>query len=145
MWDDINHPFLNFNSGTIEVWEWISNFIPHFMLDFSNGRIIKNPQITGLWDRNPSVTGRFPGQRESNVGKLCHQHDDVIKWKHFPRYWPFVRGIHWSPVNSTHKGQWCGVLMFSMICVWINSWVNNREVGDLRCHRTWCFLWSSSE
>ena len=21
-------------------------------------------------------------------------HDDVIKWKHFPRYWPFVRGIH---------------------------------------------------
>ena len=32
-------------------------------------------------------------------------HDDVIKWKHFPRYWPFVRGIHRSPVNSPHKGQ----------------------------------------
>ena len=31
-------------------------------------------------------------------------HDDVIKWKHFPRYWPFVRGIHRSPVNSPHKG-----------------------------------------
>ena len=30
-------------------------------------------------------------------------HDDVIKWKHFPRYWPFVRGIHWFPVNSPHK------------------------------------------
>ena len=30
-------------------------------------------------------------------------HDDVIKWKHFPRYWPFVRGIHRSPVNSPHK------------------------------------------
>ena len=27
-------------------------------------------------------------------------HDDVIKWKHFPRYWPFVRGIYRSPVNS---------------------------------------------
>ena len=27
-------------------------------------------------------------------------HDDVIKWKHFPRYWSFVRGIHrsrWIP------------------------------------------------
>ena len=24
-------------------------------------------------------------------------HDDVIKWKHFPRYWPFVRGIHRVP------------------------------------------------
>ena len=35
----------------------------------------------------------------------ARQHDDVIKWKHFPRYWPFVRGIHRSPVNSPHKGQ----------------------------------------
>ena len=42
-------------------------------------------------------------------------HDDVIKWKHFPRYWPFVRGIHRSPVNSPHKGQWRGSLMFSLI------------------------------
>ena len=58
-------------------------------------------------------------------------HDDVIKWKHFPRNWPFVRGIHRSPVNSPHKGQWRGALMFSLICVWINDWVNNRETGDL--------------
>ena len=61
-------------------------------------------------------------------------HDDVIKWKHFPRYWPFVWGIHWSPVNSPHKGQWCGALMFSLICAWINEWVNDREAGDLRRH-----------
>ena len=61
-------------------------------------------------------------------------HDDVIKWKHFPRHWPFVRWIHRSPVNSPHKGQWCGALMFSLICVWINDWVNNREAGDLRRH-----------
>ena len=40
-------------------------------------------------------------------------HDDVIKWKHFPRYWPFVRGIHRSPVNSPHKDQWRGAVMFS--------------------------------
>ena len=59
-------------------------------------------------------------------------HDDVIKWKHFPCDWPFVRGFHRSPVNSPHKGQWRGVLMFSLICVWINGWVNNREAGDLR-------------
>ena len=58
-------------------------------------------------------------------------HDVVIKWKHFPRYWPFVRGIHRSP----HKGQWRGALMFSLICTRINGWVNNREAGDLRRHR----------
>ena len=54
------------------------------------------------------------------------KHDDVIKWKHYPCYWPFVRGIHRSP----HKGQWCRAFMFSLICVWINGWVNNREAGD---------------
>ena len=25
--------------------------------------------------------------------------------------------------------------MFSLICVWINGWENNREAGDLRRHR----------
>ena len=59
-------------------------------------------------------------------------HDDVIKWKHFPRDWPFVREIHRSPVNFPHKGQWRGALMFSLIYAWINDWVNNREAGDLR-------------
>ena len=34
-----------------------------------------------------------------------------------------------------HKGQWRGVLMFSLICSWIHGWVNNGEAGDLRCHR----------
>ena len=62
-------------------------------------------------------------------------HDDVIKWTHFPRYWLFVRGIHWSKVNSPHKDQWCGDLMFSFICGGINGWVNNHKAGDLRRHR----------
>ena len=61
-------------------------------------------------------------------------HFTNIKWKHFPRYWPFVRGIHRSPVKSPHKGQWGGALVFSLICVWINGWVNNREAGDLGRH-----------
>ena len=62
------------------------------------------------------------------------QHHDVIKWKHFPRCWPFVQGIHWSPLNSPHKCQWCGAFMFSLICTLINGWVNNGEAGDLRRH-----------
>ena len=44
-------------------------------------------------------------------------------------------GIHRSPVNSPHKGQWRRALIFSLICVWINGWVNNREAGDLRRYR----------
>ena len=61
-------------------------------------------------------------------------------WRHhmetFSALLAFVRGIHRSPVNSPHKGQWRGALMFSLICVWINDWViNNREAGDLRRYR----------
>ena len=51
---------------------------------------------------------------------------------HFSNHWTFVQGIHQSPVNSPHKGQWHGALMFSLNCAWINSWVNL----DLRCHHT---------
>ena len=61
--------------------------------------------------------------------------DDVIEWKHFPRYWPYVWGIHRSPVNSAHKCQWRGALVFSLICTWKNIWVNSREAGDLWRHR----------
>ena len=66
------------------------------------------------------------------VAVLPKTHDDVIKWKHFLRYWPFVRGIHRSPVNSPLKGQWRRALILSLICVWISGWVNNREAGNLR-------------
>ena len=83
-----------------------------------------------VYNPYPSV-GRF---WEMCVRAEWH-HDDVIKWKYFPRYCQFVRGIHRSPVNSPHKGQWRGALMFTLICARINVWVNNRKAGDLRRNR----------
>ena len=83
-----------------------------------------------------SCTGaNKPGRKLSDIMRIhpsatisLQIHDDVIKWNHFPPYWPFM---WWIPVNSSHKGQWGGALMLSLICAWINSWVN----GDLRRHR----------
>ena len=75
-----------------------------------------------------------------NLVYFCHDrdhsgfHDDVIKWKPFPRNWPFVHGIHRSPVNSPHKGQRRRSLMFSLIYARINGWVNTGDAGDLRRH-----------
>ena len=92
----------------------------------------------GIHNCTPLLTSRFLYSISSiltSVKCLETNHDDVIKWKHFPRYWPFVRGIHRSPVNSQHKGQWRGALMFSLICACINGWVSNREAGDLRRYR----------
>ena len=82
-----------------------------------------------LYDNSPFVL------HETCARAWRHIHDDVIKWKHFPRNWPFVRGIHRSPVNSPHKGQWRGVLMFTLICAPIYGWVNALEAGDLRRYR----------
>ena len=66
----------------------------------------------------------------------------VSWWRHqmevFPRHWSFVRGIHRSPVNSPHKGQWRGAVMFSLNCAWIKCWVNNLEAGDSKPHRAHC-------
>ena len=38
-------------------------------------------------------------------------------------------------VNFPHKGQRRGALVFSLICAWINGWVNNDKANDLRRHR----------
>ena len=71
----------------------------------------------------------------------CYAHDDVMKWKHFPRSWSLVRGIHRSPVNSPHKGQWRGALMFSMICPWINGWISDSEAGHRAHYDATVMLW----
>ena len=90
---------------------------------------------TGLILKHHIFSGYLHGFH--SYGSLI-SHNDVIKWKHFPRYWPFVRGIHRSPVNSPLKGQWRGALIFSLVCAWINGWVNNGEAGDLRRYRVHC-------
>ena len=90
--------------------------------------------IYKMWSRD-HVTSFIMGAHTPSAVKKHGSMITSFKWKHFPRNWPFVRGIHRSPLNSPHKGQWRGALMFSLICVWINDWVNNREAGDLRRHR----------
>ena len=109
----------------------------------------KDAQRANIWKKNmvAQIVATFGIDGLAQV-MVCGQiHDDAIKWRHFPRYWPFVRGIHRSPVNSPHKGQWRGALMFSLIWVWINGWVNNLEAGDSRRHHcdvTVMYLWTNT-
>ena len=71
----------------------------------------------------------------NNQNIMFKTHDDAMKWKHFPRYWLFVRGINRWPVDSPNKSQWRGALVFSLICAWPNGWANNRGAGGLGRHR----------
>ena len=92
-------------------------------LSYRRGHCWDDRRLFEITDHRKSIFGIF------KINSCCH--NDVIKWKHFPLYWPFVRGIHRTP----HIGQWRGALMFSLICAWINGWVNNGEAGDLQRHR----------
>ena len=89
------------------------------------------------WTMNSSRPGRFAKFSHFSIKSWYDtkiHHDDVIKWKPFPRYGPYVRGIHRSPVNSPHKVQWRGALMFPWSVPLIIDWVNSRKAGDLRHH-----------
>ena len=77
--------------------EELCNFAPDSLLVYNQAC---RAMVTNVRPQNYAHGSRF-------VVFSCGlpQHDDVIKWKHFPRYWSFVPGIHRSPVNSPHKGQ----------------------------------------
>ena len=69
--------------------------------------------------------------------------DDVIKCKHFSHNWPFVRGIHWSLVNSPPPTKASDAELWCFL--WTNGWANHGDAGDLRCHRAHydvnCSIW----
>ena len=93
------------------------------MATMGNG-ITVNPYIRkdGLYfETKPCslhVTSRVPSRGPYWRSCWTILHDDVIKWKHFPRNWPFVRGIH-RP-----------------------RWIPHTKASDAEL---WCFLWSASE
>ena len=116
------------------VLEWARSVLIILMKEYEGKQQWRHVMESGRqhtsWERGHV---EMNSQDVTEMGDLSI-HDDIIKWKNFPRYRPFARGIHRSPVNFPYNGQWRGALMFSLICAWINGWVNNREAGDLRHH-----------
>ena len=126
-WKIPENPIFIFNKLSIILPLHFWNFVT-----CRNGKRARTSNDTTLWKRanrwmcgfqligNPWIKLTRFNKRDARNKKpfpwFRLLHDDVIKWKHFPRYRPFVRGIHWSPVNSPRKGQWRGDLMLSLIC-----------------------------
>ena len=96
-----------------------------------------------FWCRDCNISGEI-GQNHccwwpGSLRLQAISSNDVIKWIHFPRYWPFVRGIHRSPVNSPHKGQWRRALKFSLICA-LNKRLSKQSWGwwfETPSHSLW--------
>ena len=112
---------------------WIINTLNNMMIVLYGMIDDTKSPITIRQEDHTTVISSVGDQTTSGKCDSVIYHD-VIKWKHFPRYWPIVSGIHSGLENSPHKGQWRRALMYSLICNWINGWVNNCEAGELRCH-----------
>ena len=139
LWNQIFVTLFAFDRYIWGIWKIFSNSISHlsFPMCFSLSTMYIGNYIYIYRQKSYNCT--------QNIAYVLFQlyfawqstpatYDDVIKWKHFPHYWPFVWGINRSQVNSPLKGQWRRAFMFSLICAWINGWVNSREAGDLRHH-----------
>ena len=122
---------------------------------------LKISSANGSYFVSASMAADDGRQHDQGIGRLrhlfqfipwCQNYESVYRplptsivtkqcswWRHqmetFSALLALCAGNSPVPVNSPHKGQWRGALMFSLIYVWINGWVNNSETGDLRRHR----------
>ena len=87
-------------------------------------------------NRDDCFNGLYSWRRSHHrhaIPPSYESHDDVIKWKHFPRHWPFVSGIHWSPVDSPSQRP-----VTPSFGVYFDLRLNKqlgKQSGDLRRHR----------
>ena len=111
--------------------EWIWGIFTMFS-ELQGFQLVLEPTIRNIYHYTSARwvvdISCLPGADSIHISWWRHQMEN------FPRYWPFVRGIHRSPVNSMHRGQCRGALLFTLMSVWINGWVNNGEAGNLRRH-----------
>ena len=126
---------------------WMRNYIPYKIVDViiypcltcRHLRYCDSRQLVDVLWRSPSIrpvtwsNSIVIDRHGAGRTYLWEQyHDDVIKWKHFPRSWPFVKGIHWSPVVPLTNDNRFGALIWSLLLDWTNRWINSRVTGDSR-------------
>ena len=107
------------------LWQWsIWKTYWRFSDEFKEALFVNTIMCSSTWSdkisRSDMPLSILPHMNDSRNAAWTDNwsHDDVIKWKHFPRYWPFVRGIHRS------------------------RWIPRTKVSDAEL---WCFLWSQPE
>ena len=103
--DDNTHVWHNYEGHVSNVGVWketvaISAKSSDWFVEYSSG-------IRRDWDNKCTEA-------------VAELQDDVMTWKRFRRCWPFVRGIHRSPVDSPHKGP---VNVFAQAKCWTSSGV----------------------
>ena len=106
-------------------------------IECNNYMYFDNGQSCFKWSRRITISSSSSNVLVTEVS-VCTISQNTW-WRHqmeaFSASLAICAGNSPVPVEFPHKGQWHRVLMFSLICVWINGWVNNRKAGDLRRYR----------
>ena len=101
----------------------MSWYLLHRLFKFGNTHYIVFP--LSQWVRGWNFLWMITSQKYKMLSWWCNQMET------YSGFLALCAGIHRSLVNSNHKGQWRRALIFSLICVWTNDWINNRDAGDL--------------
>ena len=125
-------PWLMWFLGQQYPWWWLCRIrwkqlllCKHIVL--SHLRLRRLPGNRDSRYRHPTASKIFS---ENGFNRMTSSNANIFRVTgHLCRNSSVPGGFH------THKGQWRGALMFSLICTRINGWVNNGDAGDLRRHR----------
>ena len=134
----------NFLCVLIMVWKYVTCEVPqHGFWHWAsrNKSSAQNclPHLTDHDQLHVYMIRIFLFSQASNIDKIYSGH--LITWWHhqmekFSALLALCEGNPPVTGGFPSEGQWHGVLMFSLICTWINGWANNWDAGDLRCHHT---------
>ena len=91
-----------------------------------------------------------------SLQQQIENHDDVMSWKHLPHYWPSLRRIYYSPVDSPHKGPAMQTFWFLFAVnpcksCWTNHWItgdlrhHHAQVTSLQCPVIQFYFWNKSQ
>ena len=118
IWARLN--LIPFTIGLWYSWGWGQN--PVSDLDLVNDN--REVDCMSNWTR---VVQSGPSPGAGPIDMMTSSNGNIFR---VTGHWPFVRGIHRSPVNFPHKGQWRGALMFSecfLLC--LNKWLRKQSWG----------------
>ena len=96
-----------------------------------SGSAVSSPGISTLYEW-------YHSNEAKQLKARSRLHDNFMRWRWFPRYWPFVRGIHQCLVDIPPKTSVTWALMFPLVLSLTDGWKNSQVVGDLIRHESHC-------
>ena len=95
-------------------------------------RFFTEPAFVAWFNVNATLAWRLSVWHDvTATAGIVSPRGDVMTWQRSPHWWPFVKGIHQSPVSSPYKGPMMQNFEFSLLLVWTDYWANSQVAGDL--------------